>query len=301
MQFKNLTLLHTTGLNLQQLEKLEAQLATKQFTPCASSEIRSEGFSKLAVNDQFSYLADCRALINYTIETKTVPASALKEALTQRCKEVAEQQGFYPGRKAQKQLREEVMDALLANALPSRKVIPVTFNYSMQAILIDTASPSVSDAIVSALLRATEIKFGYLRTEQDVSAEMTARLVEEDSGNLLSFVLNDAAETESRDEKATVVRYKNLNLETDEVTKALENGTRRVTKLALQWGGLVSFTLTEDLQLKGIKYLDTFKNEIKSETPEDFGSTFYLYMRKIEEMLAALVSDLDGVKEVKLN
>lgn len=301
MQFKNLTLLHTSGLNLKQLEQLEEQLATKQFTPCAPSEIRSEGFSKLTNNDQFTYLADCRALANYTIETKSVPASALKQAFTERCNEVANQQGFFPGIKAQKQLREEVLDGLLTNALPSRKVIPITFNYSMQAILIDTASPSVADAIVSALIKATEIKFGYLRTEQDVSAEMTARLVEEDSGNLLSFILNDAAETESRDEKATVVRYKNLNLETGEVTKTLTDGSRRVTKLALQWDGLVSFTLTEDLQLKGIKYLDAFKNEIKSETPEDFGSTFYLYMTTIEKMLAALVSDLDGVKEVKLN
>lgn len=299
MQFKNLTLLHTAGLNLKQLEQLEEQLATKQFTPCTGAEVRSEGFSKLAVNDQFSYLADCRALINYTIETKSVPASALKDAIKQRCTEFEEAEGFWPGRKMQKQLREEVTDQLVANALPSRKVIQIVFNYSMQSILIDTASPNVSDAIVSALIRATEIKFCYLNTEQTVSGEMTARLVDEDSGALVSFMLNDAAETESQDQQATVVRYKNLNLETSEVTKALQEGGRRVTKLALMWNILMAFTLTENLQLKGIKYLESFKDEIKSETPEDFGSTFYLYMSKLEEMLSDLVADLGGPAEVR--
>lgn len=301
MQFKNLTLLHVKNPDLNSLEE---QLAKYQFTPCLGSSARSEGFSKLKVNDQFTFVANNRALLNYTIETKSVPASALKLKLQEACARFAEDKGYSPGKKAKKELREDLFDQLMASALPSRKEIQIVISAKGGTIYLDTASTSVADAIVKALFKVTELEFTYGRTNLTASAEMLARLLEtdeDDAEHLFNFDLNNAAETMSRDETGTVVKYKNLNLTTSEVVSTLQKGTRDVIKLALTWRDLIAFTLTSDVQLKGIKYLDSFKSEISSGDvdKDDFGSTFYLYMTLMDDMISELFENLGGLAEEK--
>lgn len=300
MQFKNLSILQMGHYDLTLLEQ---ELSKQQFEPCLGSAKRSEGFTPLTVNDRFTFAADSRALCNYVIETKSVPASALKTALDEACAKFAETHGFNPGKKAKKELREDVFDQLISAALPSRKVIPVVISPRNGRIYIDSASPSVVDAIIKTLLKCAKIPLNYLKTELNPGSEMLARLLEDpddDSEHLIDFDLNSAAETVSRDERGTIVRYKNLSLTSSEVVQTLQAGTRDVTKLAVTWQDLISFVLSADLTLRGIKYLDSFKHEIKCEEgKDDFGSIFYLYMSKVDEMVSQLIDNLGGLAEEK--
>jgi recombination associated protein RdgC len=296
MNFKSITLfrLHDTHL-----KDLNEKLATRQFTPTTTSQAVSTGFSPLAINDALSYTADSHTLLNFTVEAKTVPASALRLRLEERCKLFQEENSYFPGRKAKQEMRERLQEELLANALPVRKTIQVVVNLRDHTLIIDSGSPTMVDKIVQELLKAYNFQLEGYRIKQKPSVEMTDRLRYEGSTALSNFDLGSRAETEGQDEGGTVVRYRNVVLTSREVTETLQDNRRRVTKLELSWNDKISFMLDEQLCLKSINFLDTLKSEVKgTKADEDeFRGTFYIVMSHIDDLIKDLTADMGGLHD----
>lgn len=67
------------------------------------------------------------------------------------------------------------------------------------------------------------------------------------------FNIEDQAELRSAMQHGGIARFKQQDLMTDEVKNHLVND-KLVTKLSLNWGETVSFTLADDLSITGVKW-----------------------------------------------
>jgi len=101
-----------------------------------------------------AYSVDRQILCAFRSEKKLLPASVINQFVKQRAIELEEQQGFKPGRKQLKDLKEEVTNALIPRAFSLTKDTRVWIDPVHHWLVIDTASATKAEEILSALGKA---------------------------------------------------------------------------------------------------------------------------------------------------
>jgi recombination associated protein RdgC len=101
------------------------------------------------------------------------------------------------------------------------------------------------------------------------------------------------------DEMKAAVRYARHNLDTDEVKAHLTSG-KMPTRLALTWKERVSFTLTDAMTIKGIKFLDiVFDGRAgKPAKDEAFDVDAAIATGELSRLLPALIEALGGELDI---
>ena len=85
-------------------------------------------------------------------EKKLLPASVINQVTKARAAEIEEQQGFKPGRKQMKELKEQVTDELLPRAFSIRRDTRVWIDPVNGWLVVDSSSPAKADEILKLLL-----------------------------------------------------------------------------------------------------------------------------------------------------
>ena len=138
--FRNLQTYHLPGFKMS-AEALGAALASQSFTPCAPSDLLSEGWDAPRA-DGLVHVVNGHFLLKLTSERKVLPAAVINQAAKARAAEIEEAQGFAPGKKAMKELRERVADELLPRAFAKRGSMWVWIDPRNGWLVVDTASPA---------------------------------------------------------------------------------------------------------------------------------------------------------------
>lgn len=295
MWFKNLQIYRLTSPWVMTSEQLEACLAPHTFTPCSSLDMQSQGWVSPRDNGMLVHTVNRQILLQLGTEKKLLPASVINQVSKARAVELEEQQGFKPGRKQMKEIKEQVADELLPRAFSLRRATSIWIDPVNLWLVVDAASPAKADEVFKALLRATDkLPLGTLRTQQSPVTAMTDWLASDEAP--YNFTVDQDTELRSTSEGKATVRYVRHTLEPDDVRRHIASG-KQCTRLALTWADRVSLVLTESLTVKRVAPLDVLKenNEgMMQNEDERFDGDFALMTGELGKMLNDLVQALGG-------
>lgn len=293
MWFKNLILYRLKAWNVTPAA-LEEKLAKLALQPCSGLDMQSRGWlPPKGENEPLVHMLGQQVLISLGVEKKLLPATVINQFAKARAAEIEEQQGYKPGRKQMKEIKEAMTDELLPRAFAIRRKTYLWIDPVDGWMVVDAANVGKADEVIEMLHKTLDdIAFGHLATAASPVAAMTGWLA--GSAIPANFTIDQDCELRSRGESAATVRYVRHTLEDDEVRKHIQSG-KEVTRLGLTWADRISFVLHENLQLKRIAPLDLIKDIAAAHEQDDtFDSDFAIMTGELKKMLPAVIDMLGG-------
>ncbi|QYF95376.1 recombination-associated protein RdgC [Massilia sp. PAMC28688] len=294
MWFKNLQIYRLPAPWAFTPEQLEAALAPQSFVPATSNELLRQGWDSPRNNGQLVHVVNKQMLILLGTEKKLLPSSVINQVAKAKAAELEEAQGFAPGKKAMKELKERVADELLPRAFSIRSNIWTWIDPVNGWLVVDAASPAKADDVIKLLLKAVDrMPLESLRVQRSPVAVMTAWLETDEAP--VGFTVDQDTELRATGESKAAVRYVKHALEADDIRRHIAAG-KQCTRLAMTWNDKISFVLTESLAIKGIKPLDMIKeNESSTRNDEErFDNDMMLMTGELAKMMADVVEALGG-------
>jgi recombination associated protein RdgC len=294
--FKNLTIHRAVLPEGIELSAVEAALQAGVFVPCAATQDKSVGW--VPPREEHGPLIESIAgewIAAFMVEIKSVPASAVQKKADEAAAEIETTQGRKPGRKEMKTLKEDALLALLPTAHPKQTRIAVWIDRQNKRLIADTVSQARLDDLSAALVTAMpELQLSNLNTQITPQTAMTGWLATTDTADWPEgFAVERECELKSGDEEKSVVRYSRHHLLTEEVRNHLQQG-KRPTRLAMSWEGRVAFTLTENLQLRKLAFLDGVFDGEADKDQDHFDADVAISTGELHKLLPALIDALGG-------
>ncbi|MYM98133.1 recombination-associated protein RdgC [Duganella vulcania] len=294
MWFKNLQIYRLPAPWAFTPEQLEAALEPHSFVPASSNELLRQGWDRPRPNGGLVHVVNKQMLILLGTEKKLLPNTVINQVAKARAAEMEEAQGFAPGKKAMKELKERVADELLPRAFSIRSNVWTWLDPVNGWLVVDAASPAKADEVIKLLLKAVDkLPLESLRVQRSPVGVMTEWLQADDAP--AGFTVDMDTELRATGESKAAVRYVRHTLEADEVRRHIAAG-KQCTRLAMTWDSKISFVLTESLAIKGIKPLDVIA-EKESSTRNDeerFDGDFMLMTGELAKLMADVVEALGG-------
>ncbi len=306
--FKNATIYATSPDWNADLTAMEQALSAMPFRHCGPTDDETLGF--VPPRGPAGALVESingQRITCFQLETKSVPASAVKRELDKRAATIEAETGRKPGRKATRELKEQITFDLLPHAFPKTSRVLVWLDLQHRRLVLDTASQNKADAATTALTQALSgLHLSLLNTTVEPQAAMTQWLMGEPdpltedltgerSAWPVDFAPGSFVELRDDGDSKASVRFDRHHLDDAEMRHHITQG-KLPTQLAVEWAGCVGFVLTQALQLKKIDFLDGAL-EMQGDTPGDsFDADVALATGQLGQLLNALVNALGGVE-----
>lgn len=242
-------------------EVLAEAIATKPFHDLIADQVARAGFIPNAATGELvtPLLQNTGYAFHVRIDIKRIPASAVEAEVEKVAARIEKAEARKVKRKERRQLRDEVMPALIARAFTLSKVIDCLYDAEHEYLLLSNASKVEADYVTGLLLGA----LGTLRTStihvDGLSQGITTRLTAWLNGDNEAFegftVGGQCRLTREIDGKEMMAfGVEDLRGEEVQIQEALEGGfiCDRI-QLATKVGGL-AFTLTDGLQIKSVQH-----------------------------------------------
>src|ERR1700741_4150451 len=212
MWFKNLQVYRLPAPWAFTPEQLEEALQSQAFSPASSNEMMRQGWDKPRPNGGLVHVVNKQMLILLGTEKKLLPATVVNQVAKARAAELEEQQGFAPGKKAMKELKERVHDELLPRAFTIRGNVWTWIDPVNGWLVVDAASPAKADEVIKLLLKAVDrMPIESLRVQRSPVAVMTGWLQDDEAPG--GFTVDMDTELRATGESKAAVRYVRHTLE----------------------------------------------------------------------------------------
>lgn len=300
MWFRNLQIFRlTTGWDYS-TEQLTEALNKGQFIGCGATDRAARGWVPPRGNaGEMVFSVERQQLICLGIEQKILPTSVVRQYADAKLLEIEITQGYKPGRKQAREIRDQVELELLPRAFAKRGLTYVWIDPVNRWLLVDASSSARADEVIEQLkVSLNDLPLTLLKTKLAPGTAMTQWLAGGESGGG-SFTIDRDCELQASAEERAAVRYVRHNLDSDEVRGHIAQG-KMATRLALTWNDRISFVLTEQLHIKRIAFLDILKEdaERQADNADDlFAANFSLMAGELAQLLAHLVEALGGEAE----
>ncbi|WP_420224700.1 recombination-associated protein RdgC [Pigmentiphaga litoralis] len=298
MWFKNLLIYRLPAPWAMTSEQLEELLAEQAFTSGSSQEMQTQGWAPPRENGGLVYGLGGHLLLNLRTEKKLLPASVVNQVAKAKAQEIEEQQGFKPGRKQMKEIKENVTETLMPRAFSIQRDTRAWIDTKNGWLVLDASSPTKADEFLQLLNKSVErMPMANLHVEISPATAMTEWLSRDEAP--ANFTIDQDTELRSSGEGRATVRYVRQSIEADDVRRHIEAG-KQVTRLAMTWTDRISFVLTESLAIKRVAPLDVIKENTDSTGVNDderFDSDFTMMTGEIGKLLADVVDALGGEKK----
>lgn len=293
MWFKNLQLTRVGASWTTTEAALEEMLEKHAFRGAAGLEMEASGWVPSFKGGPLAHRVQKHVLLTLRTEKKLLPGSVIAQFVRAKAEELEEQQGFKPGRKQMRELKEQVTDELLPRAFGIHRDIRVWLDLENHFLLIDSSSLSVADQVRSALLKTTDIPLLNVELNESPVAVMTSWLSANEAPS--GFSIDQDVELRSNTNEKAAVRYVHHPLDGDDVRKHIEEG-KRSTKLAMTWNDRISFVLSEDFTIKRITPLDILKDaaDPADGEAERFDADFKLMTGELANLLKDVIDATGG-------
>jgi len=296
MWFKNLYLFKFEKPFALTAEELHEALSTKPFTPCSATQRESLGWSSPfgRKHESLVHASNQFILLSMSRQERLLPAAVIKETLEQQVADIEVREDRRVSAKEKKELRENIEHELLPKAFTRTNKIDAWIDPRGDWLVINTPStPRAED--FTKLLRKTlgSLPVTLVDTEISPATAMTQWL---GKGTLPApFTLGYECELKSLSEDKAVAAFRQHELHAEEVQNSLQSG-KYAAKLALEWDEKISFVLTEELQIKKLKFLDVLEEQLQDNDPqtheEHIDIEFTLMTGEISRMLNDLLRSL---------
>lgn len=268
------------------------------FVPCGPTQEKSVGWVPPRGHEHgelVEYVGG-EMIVKLMIETKSVPARTLREAVDKKAAEIEDATGRKPGRKERRNLQGELLLELLPHAFPKQTAVLCWIDRTNGLLVIDTTSQSKADEFVSALIKVVDgLTVSLLQTATTPQAAMTEWLLAADPEGWPADLCIERECTLKATGDGATVKFAQHSLTNDDVRKHVTEG-KLPTQLAMSWDGRVSFVLTEHLQLKKVQLLDGVMDAAGTDKGEDrFDADVVLTTGLLRPMLASLIDAMGGL------
>ncbi|MGE8548582.1 recombination-associated protein RdgC [Alcaligenes sp. WGS1538] len=292
MWFKNLRIYRLSPDWKCSAQELENALAKHRFTPGSSQEPLSLGWVSPRDNDALVHAVEGQYLIALRAEKKLLPTTVINQVAREKARDIEEQQGYKPGRKQMKEIKEQVITELMPRAFAVSRDTRVWLDTRNHWLAIDAAATAKSDEVLGLLAKSVEpFPALPLYTELSPGSVMTSWLIDNDPP--ANFTIDQDTELRSTGDSGAAVRYVKQSVDIEEVRKHVQAG-KQCTRLALTWAERISFVLTDALDIKRVSPLDilTEKQDVTAVNDDEI---FDADMTLMTAELANLIADLVGV------
>lgn len=295
MWFRNLQLYRLPVRWDMRIDQLEDQLARRRFMPCGSQDPESRGWLPPVADGPLVHAVGGQWLIALGIENRLLPSSVVKQEAEERAARIELEQGFKPGRKQMKDLRDEVTREFMPRAFTRRRKVYAWIDPQDGWLAVDVASVTRAEDVLEALRQSLDaFPLTLVRTETSPVAAMSDWLAGGDvPGN---FTIDMDCELKSVTEEKAAVRYVRHSLDGDEIKTHLQEG-KLPTRLALTWNDRVSFLLTDKGEIKRLQFLDVVQEEASAgsdDAAELFDAHFALMTGELRQLIPAVIELLGG-------
>ena len=299
MFFKNLTVFRVNSSENLNLASLDEQMGRNLFRECHANEPLVAGW--VPVNEaQNTRRVEGAAFLTLAIQTKLLPTSVVDEEVRKRADKMAEEQGYAPGRKQRKELKERVIEELLPTALKKTEHVHAVMDLRDGWLMIDAATGAKTDAVIEQLRFCLDtLPLELLHTKVSPQSAMSDWLAGGEAPT--GFTIDRDCQLKAVGEDKSTVTYARQSLESvaEEIKSHLAAG-KLPTKLALTWDDRLSFVLTEKMELRRLTFLDIFKEEAEknAEHAEEVAEAErHLMLGELRRLLPVIVETLGGEVE----
>ncbi len=296
MWFHNLQLYRWAPCTMS-VDKLQQQLERGTLRPTAGHETQSRGWVAPRADGDLVHAANGHWLIRLDTETRLLPPAVINAEVRVRAEALADHQGFGPGRKQLRELRERVTKELLPRAFPMRVATYVWIDPVNGWFCVDAGSPARAEAVIEYLRHCLDdFPLGPLHTQLSPTSAMADWLASDAPDG---FTIDRDCELKAVGEEKSAVAFKRHPLQDEwanEIKDHLAAG-KLPTRLALTWDERISFVLTDKLEIKRLAFLDLMREEAEkhAESADDqFDADFAIMTGELSRFLPALVAALGG-------
>lgn len=293
--FRHLILYRLAADWAPSFERLHAALQTTRFAPCGATEAVSAGWVPPRGEPGADLLEsiDGHWLLSLRKEKRMLPGSVVRDRVALLAEKIEQETGRRPGRKQLKDLKEQATLELLPQAFTQTAHTRVWISPAQRLLVVDAPSISKADDVITMLVRAdSSISVRLLQTVYPPAGCMTAWLM--DGAAPEHLTVDRDCELKAADEMRAAVRYTRHNLNIDELKGHLTSG-KMPTRLALTWRERVSFTLTDAMTIKGIKFLDiVFDGRSAPAKDEAFDVDAAIATGELSRLIPDLIEGLGG-------
>lgn len=253
MWFKNVTIMK---LDPNKMALEDGALDARAFEPPMSRQPGSQGWfppTGKADDALVHEVMGCQ-LVALMIEEKVVPPSALADRVQERCEEIEARTGVAPKRKEMRQIKEDVLVEMLPEAFSRKRLVHGYLDRMRQMLVLNTTSAKDVKGFCTQM-NITDERIKMIPMPVDLALTMTMRkwILDDDLPDELALGQNATLDSKSEDKCKITVH--NGDLTSEDITNHLMSGFVP-TKLELTWRDQVRFSLTENMTLGGIKFLD---------------------------------------------
>lgn len=291
MWFKNLCLFQFTESFVMPAGELETALAAHPLGPCPGGTPSTQGWLPVLSDGGLVEGFDRHLFIAFGEKQRLLPASVVNQALGEKVDDYLHQRGYKPGRKVRMEMKDEITARLLPQAFVVQKSIKAWIDSERGWLVVDAASAAQAEKLTELLREHVPQLPRIILPDTQIGAQtlLTEWLGRGDAPG--RFSLDDEAEIQGMEPTKATIRYTRLPIaNADELRKHLNTG-KRVTKLGMSWDDRLSCILTDTLQIKRVKLLET-QAEDDAISEEDAQLAFETEMRLMTGLLREMLSEL---------
>lgn len=281
---------------------LESAMEEFKFTPCGSQDISKFGFTNALGKHGHTLVhsAEGYHMVAVTKESKILPSSAVKEAVSAKVELIEQAEGRKLAKKEKDAIKDEVIQEMLPRAFTKQSVTRALIMPELQLILVDSSSYAKAEELLALLRKALgSLPVIPLSYKTPVESTLTEWLKSGSAPLPFFYMMNEA---ELRCEETGIARFKDQDLREDEVLAHIATG-KQVHKLALDYSGSVSFVACSDGSLKRVKFGDEFM-ALNDEVGVDdvsarLDADFILCAKEIGGLMDSLAGDFGGYESLE--
>lgn len=294
MNLKNLQIYRLPNNYPMTAAALIEAIQHQAFVPCTSAEAMRQGWIAPRENGELVHAVNKQLVLRLRTQTKVLPSSVVNTEVKKRAAEMEEAQGFAPGKKATKELKERVTDELLTKAFPKDADTWVWIDPVNGWLVVDAASAGKADDVIKLLLKAIhKFPLESLRVQRSPVAVMTEWLATDEAP--AGFTVDQDVTLRATGESKASVTFKRHTLDPEDMGRHIAAG-KQCVRLAMTWNDKISFVLTESLAIKSVKLLDVLtERDISTRNEEErFDNNVVLITGELAKLMAELVETLGG-------
>ncbi len=274
-------------------------LSRRTFQPCSPSQIESNGFVPPRDQAELCHEVHGRYLVCFQVEEKLLPAAVIQEHVDIRVADIEIEQGYKPGRKETREIKDQVTRELLEQAFTRKRQTFAWICRQRGLLIVAANSANKADEMLSVMREALEnMPVSLLKTQVTPVHAMTSWLAADEAPE--HFTIDTDCKLVSSTESKAAVSYTRHSLDAEEIRHHIYQG-KRAEHLGLTFRDRMSFILGSELELKRIVMLDvlTESQQPADDAIEHFDAQFLLEAAEIEQAFLALVAAHGGIEMPK--